>query len=288
MSQGFSEEGLFSDYPVTFESKIRKAVETLQHYEELALEFDSEVGYNLCFSGGKDSVVIMELAKMAGVKFAAHYNVTGIDPPELVRFIKEEHPDVKFNRAPRPFFKTLVESKGIPTRKLRWCCAIYKEQGGSDKVKILGVRAAESTSRKEHWRILTPWKKGGRNGTETSGWCVAPILHWSDKDVWKFIKDKGIPYCKLYDEGFKRLGCIGCPMAMGHRREQFVRWPKYEAAWKKAFEQYWTRCNKAYKGKTNPRTGRIYFACRFESPEKMWEWWMSNDKSPDGCNMGLF
>lgn len=48
-------------------------------------------GYYLAFSGGKDSCVIKELAKRAGVKFDAHYGNTTIDPPELVRFIKKFH-----------------------------------------------------------------------------------------------------------------------------------------------------------------------------------------------------
>ena len=64
--------------------KVDKAIERLQTYEP-------QEGYYLCFSGGKDSVVIKALADMAGVKYDAHYNVTGIDPPALVAFIKKYH-----------------------------------------------------------------------------------------------------------------------------------------------------------------------------------------------------
>ena len=272
---------------LSLESKVEKAIAVFKQYEQLAFDYDPD-GYYLCFSGGKDSVVLRDLAQRAGIKATINYNVTGIDPPELVRFIRKEHPDVKFHRSERPFFRTLVESKGVPTRKLRWCCNLYKERGGEGKVKVLGVRAAESPRRKQNWRILTPWKKGGVSGTEVESWCICPILYWTDEDIWDYIKQNNIPYCSLYDEGFKRLGCIGCPMVMKHREEQFRRWPKYERLWKKALKEYWERQMEKHQGTINSRTGRPYFACRFDSPEHLWKWWMTNEKSPDGCTMGMF
>ena len=77
-------------------------IEQLNVYGKTKLEvaiqrlktFEPSEGYYLAFSGGKDSVVIKALADMAGVKYDAHYNVTSVDPPELVRFIKEKYPDV--------------------------------------------------------------------------------------------------------------------------------------------------------------------------------------------------
>lgn len=63
-----------------------------------------------------------------------------------------------------------------------------------------------------------------------------PIIDWTDRDVWDFIHDGNIPYCKLYDEGWHRLGCIGCPMAQQHGREKaFARWPKYKQGYLRAF-----------------------------------------------------
>ncbi len=83
-------------------------------------------GYYLAFSGGKDSVVLKKLAELSGVKFDAHYNVTTIDPPEAVRFIKRFHEDVQFDRPKQTFLKTL-ETRGFPTRQGRWCCEVLKE-----------------------------------------------------------------------------------------------------------------------------------------------------------------
>lgn len=80
--------------PQSLDDKIKAAVEFLQKAEKLALKMQPSHGFWLAFSGGKDSCVILELAKMAGVKFTAYYNVTTIDPPKLVRFIIEEHPEV--------------------------------------------------------------------------------------------------------------------------------------------------------------------------------------------------
>ena len=109
--------------------KVEKAIKRLQLYEP-------PEGYYLCFSGGKDSVVIKALADMAGVKYDAHYNVTSVDPPELVRFIKREYPEVIFEHhydknGNRITMWSLIASKQMPpTRLARYCCAYLKESGG--------------------------------------------------------------------------------------------------------------------------------------------------------------
>lgn len=64
--------------------------------------FEPDEGYYLAFSGGKDSVVIKVLADMAKVKYDAHYNVTSVDPPELIQFIREHYPDVKWELQEQP------------------------------------------------------------------------------------------------------------------------------------------------------------------------------------------
>lgn len=67
---------------------------------------------------------------------------------------------------------------------------------------------------------------------------VNPIIDWTDGEVWEFIHEYNVPYCKLYDDGFKRIGCIGCPMGTAKsRNEEFERYPKYKRAYIKAFEK---------------------------------------------------
>lgn len=123
--------------------------------------FEPPEGYFLAFSGGKDSVVIKALADMAGVKYDAHYQLTSVDPPELVEFVKTfddviidvpRYPDDYKNPKLAGKQKTmwnLIPEKGMPpTRIARWCCAELKESAGQGRFVITGVRHAESAKRK--------------------------------------------------------------------------------------------------------------------------------------------
>lgn len=67
---------------------------------------------------------------------------------------------------------------------------------------------------------------------------VNPIVDWTDKDVWDFLNENGIPHCSLYDEGYTRLGCIGCPLA-GTREmlRDFERYPVYKENYIRAFQR---------------------------------------------------
>lgn len=217
-------------------------------------EFEPPDGYWLAFSGGKDSVVLLRLAEMAGVKFEAHYNVTTIDPPELTRFIKREYPQVIWDMPLRSFFE-LCKTDYPPTRKMRWCCRALKEGGGQGRRVLLGVRAAESV-RRSRYKVVSLCLKGGRKER------VAPMLHWSDDDVWSFIHSEGIPYCHLYDDGFKRLGCVICPMqTQAEKARSMEKWPRYWARMRAMCDLAWERYENIQRfGATK---------------DEYWEWWIS-------------
>jgi phosphoadenosine phosphosulfate reductase len=271
---------------LSLEEKIEKAIESYRTFESEALKRDPVNGYYLRDSYGKDSCVILDLAKRSGVKFKAHHNLTTLDPPELVMFGRKHHSETEVHRPAVPMLLKMVEkNNGPPTRVSRWCCAIYKESAGKDLIKVFGVRAAESARRKAQWRIWTPLR-------ETNCFALNPILYWTDEDVWRYIKNNNIPYCSLYDEGRKRLGCIGCPMAGNKRIEDFKRWPKYGDAWKRYFKRFWD----AHHGTLTLKGEARWFdsvrkdGTKFEKWEDLWDWWMEDKPTAenDDCQMGLF
>ncbi len=238
-------------------------------------------GYYGCFSGGKDSLVIKALAADAGVAATWHYSVTTIDPPELVRYIRREHPGVTFVRPKHGNFFRRMEKKGFPTRRNRWCCAEYKEGNNPPgRTMLMGIRAEESAARAARWHDV---------GTHfaTGSPVVCPILHWAADEIWAYIRDRELPYCELYDEGYHRLGCIGCPMsrAAGRLRD-FERWPRYERLWKRSFRRIWDRRTGSLQ-----RDGRPWFGdAFFDSWREMWEWWLHDAPLPtrqDDRQIGL-
>ena len=261
--------------------------------------FEPPEGYYLAFSGGKDSVVCKALADMAGIKYDAHYNVTSVDPPELVYFIKRQHPDVQRDIPKRSNGRTvnmwmLIRENGAPLQQRRFCCQELKERGGDGRIVITGVRWAESTRRTLHQGAVVvqgraaddlhgtdDFRENGKRGviltndnTETRKLveqCAArgkvtvnPIIDWTDAEVWEFIRSEGIPYCCLYDEGWHRLGCIGCPMANIRRLKEFARWPAYERLYKKAFADHLEL--KKQRG--------TYTPIGDGSVEDFWHWWL--------------
>lgn len=107
--------------------KIELAIATLREYEAMALKLN-ERGYWLAYSGGKDSDVILELAKMAGVKYRAVYNVTTIDPPELVLYIKREHPATRSKAATRALALSVY---ALPSQRVGLSCGAHSFQIGA-------------------------------------------------------------------------------------------------------------------------------------------------------------
>jgi phosphoadenosine phosphosulfate reductase len=255
--------------------KVQVAIERIK-------AFEPDDGYYLCFSGGKDSVVIKALADLAGVRYDAHYNVTTVDPPELVRFICKHHADVELVRPKKNMFKLIGEHCIPPTRTVRYCCKELKEAGGNGRMKMTGVRKAESARRRQGRHTLEVGRKRGNQIIgdpdnpsqemihrchEASSAVLNPIIDWSDADVWEFIKGNRIDYCSLYDEGLKRLGCIGCPCStLGARIEEFRRWPSYYRRYLLAFEAMLK--TKAAKGHDTD----------WATSEDVMAWWLGCDK----------
>ena len=277
-----------------------KRIETFQRPE----------GLYLAFSGGKDSVVCKRLLDMAGVKYDAHYRVTSVDPPELVRFIRDTYPDVERDvprddaGKPITMWNLIPRKLMPPTRLVRYCCEELKETGGEGRMTVTGVRWAESKNREDNQGVVTimsrsvhkeldgntdfrPTRQGGvmlMNDNDENRKLVEfcyrrhkttlnPIIDWTDAEVWRFIRQERIPYCCLYDEGFHRLGCIGCPMATRRGRSiEFARWPKYLTAYLHAFERMIREREKRGKLDGTWRMGT--------DPMEIFHWWMQDGVMP--------
>lgn len=262
-------------------SKIDIALERIK-------EFEPKEGYWLGFSGGKDSICCYQLLKMANVKFESHYNVTGIDHPELVYFIKKYYPDVKFDYPKMKDGTTanmwkLIEKKLMPpTRLVRYCCSELKEKGGEGRFVVTGVRWAESSKRKNTRSAIENFHRNAKyqihsndndegrrmleNCIKKGKFILNPIVDWEDMDVWSFIKNNKFDYPNLYDNGFKRLGCIGCPL-IGHQGEELNKYPKIKNLYIKAFEKMLIARIESGK-QTEWKTG-----------QEVYNWWIGNQKN---------
>ncbi|PXX51958.1 phosphoadenosine phosphosulfate reductase [Hungatella effluvii] len=265
-------------YLFEIEKKMKDAVELLNMCEPAALAMNP-AGFYLAFSGGKDSLVIYHLAKMAGVRFEAHYHLTTVDPPELVHFIRRIYPDVIIDYPPITMWNLIIKKQLPPYRNARYCCSVLKETGGEGRFVITGVRWQESRKRESRGAVEVLGKRKPdlilNNDNEESRRIIEncqlkgkriinPIISWTENEVWLFIYSLKISYCELYDCGFRRLGCIGCPLASVKNREwEFKRYPKYREAYIRTFDRMVEARRAAGKTDGNWRNGEAVF-----------NWWM--------------
>jgi len=236
--------------------------------------FEPEDGYYVAFSGGKDSCVILDLVKRSGVKFDAHYSLTTVDPPELVYFIRRGHPEVKVDRPEQTMWE-LIEKNGLPPLgQSRYCCKSLKESGGIGRFVVTGIRWEESRWRSRRKMVDHCIKNGEKK------LFLHPIIDWTSVDVWDYIRDRKLPYCSLYDEGFKRIGCVLCPLSsLNAKQRDIARWPKIAEAYKRALQKGLER-----KAKTShPIRGD------FKTGEDFFNWWvLENIKVTDKNQPTLF
>lgn len=237
----------------SFRSKLEHSVTLLRKAEGLAKMYDNEDGFFLAFSGGKDSQALYHVTKMAGVLFKGHFSPTSVDPPDLIRFIKNEYPSVEWGHLDFSIYQRAVERRILPTMRVRWCCADFKETAGAGKVTLIGIRKEESARRAKRHEVEVSNKKFSGSLDEFEDWSkaeierkskrkskrkinedefsvksdsevhcingkdsilISPIFDWTEKDVWYFLNNVvKAPHCSLYDEGYTRIGCILCPMS---------------------------------------------------------------------------
>lgn len=228
--------------------KIEYSVDLIRKAERMALRLDPKNGFYNTFSGGKDSQCLYHLVKLAGVKAKTHMNLTSVDPPEVIRFVKTQYPDVELIKPKMSIYDMAKKKHILPTRTFRWCCAEYKEMSGAGKVTLIGVRKQESARRAKREEVSVSIK-GKWNEQTFDQWSeheeqmvacvggkdkilVSPIIYWTEKDVWEFLNANNIPHCKLYDEGYRRIGCICCPMSnYKSKLRDIERFPHVKCKW---------------------------------------------------------
>lgn len=249
----------------------KKAIRRLQTFEPRTEP------YYLAYSGGKDSDVILTLAKMAGVKYEAVHNLTTVDAPETIYHVRKQA-DVRIDKAHDAegnhvtMERLIVRKKMPPTRIGRYCCSVLKERGGERRKVITGVRKFESVKRNESSglvKLIGKPKTAQKSATEAGieyrvnkqgglimdvdndevrEWVedcyrshktmINPIVDWTDDDVWEFLHHYGIETNPLYECGFNRIGCVGCPLARKNQRYlEFARYPKYKERYIRAFDR---------------------------------------------------
>ena len=261
--------------------RIERSLEVIRKAEKLAMMY-SEDGFWVGFSGGKDSQALLHLVQLAGVKYKAFFSPTSVDPPEVIRFIRQNYPEVTFTKLKRSIYEVFREKKVLPSMRMRWCCAEFKEHGGGGQVTLVGVRNAESIKRAKRKVVEVTGHKFSGDFEQFEQWseerkakklkklqkdtqfdqfsehkeqmvtCVggkdkiviSPILDWSVRDVWEFLNDVlRVPHCCLYDEGQHRIGCIICPMSTTRNQiAQAKRWPHVKEKWIKAIMQVRQDC----------------------------------------------
>lgn len=262
--------------------KIASSLLLMQKAEGLALEMDPDKGFWLGFSGGKDSIVLLSLAKLAGVRFHAVYHVVGNDAPSTVYFIRENFPEVEFWH-PKEKFIQLIRKKGLPTMQRRFCCERTKEAGGKGCAVLVGVRAEESrkraaytpieifSRRKEHED-----KPRGRSEEwlqEVEHECIKgqdrvlirPLLNWTEEDIWEYTQKYKLPVNPNYSR-FRRVGCMVCPFAPAAQvREYLEEYPGVYKSIMAALHEFWAKSE----------------VHALPTPEAYFEWWLSKKSVED-------
>lgn len=252
------------------------------------------------YSGGKDSDVMLELFKRSGIKFEVCHNLTTADAPQTVYHIREVMQNLELQgikcsidyhrlvNGGRTTMWNLIPKKLMPpTRIVRYCCSELKEGGNKNRMIATGVRWAESSYRKtrESFEAIGHTKRDAISVSDEkmllsdnderrrlfercelkAETVVNPIIDWTDRDIWEFINQEHLKVNELYQCGYDRVGCIGCPMAGRKKREkEFADFPTYKNAYIKAFE----RMLEVRKARDIKK--------KWKSAEEVFHWWIED------------
>jgi len=185
---------------------------------------NKELPVTVSFSGGKDSLVVLNLTGKAVKKFEAFYVDTGLEFPETAAFVEkfaaQNNVPIMVERAGRAFDENFP-AFGPPAKDFRWCCKVCK----LGPVTSLLSRYKGGVITVDGKRRYESFQRGGISAVEKNPFVpgqlsIYPIKDWRAIEVWLYIHMEKLPYNELYDRGFERIGCWLCPAAL---QAEYVR-----------------------------------------------------------------
>lgn len=300
------------------EDELYKGYENIAEAEKVALErikVASEMSkyyyHNpliITYSGGKDSDVVLHMAEKANVPIVVTYSITTVDAPQTIRHVNEVFSRLEskgintvrhipmFKGEKINMWKLIPQKLFPPTRSVRYCCDVLKEQSTPNRLVCTGVRRVESKARSNRSVFEVPGSsklnslnfsfqhtknvffesksldegnepndldcKLIQNAKKNNNIICNPIIDWSDSMVWQYIYSECIPYNDLYKAPFnyKRVGCIGCPLS--NNKKELNDFPFFKERYIKAFDEL-VKVRKQIGKKDNFTTGQDWF-----------DWWI--------------
>ncbi|HVN66057.1 MAG TPA: aminotransferase class V-fold PLP-dependent enzyme [Methanomicrobiales archaeon] len=170
---------------------------------------------NVSFSGGKDSMAAMALARKAGIP-SAFFIDTGIEFPETVRFVEEQ--GVEIVRKGGDFWAA-AEKAGPPAKDMRWCCKLLKLHPLRLHLAITGPCVTVQGNRwYESWN-RADLEATSQNPANPLQLNISPIRNWRALEVFLYLWWRNLPVNPLYGRGIERIGCYLCPAMLESEQE---------------------------------------------------------------------
>lgn len=301
--------------------KVEKSKEILRLAADMSEHYYHEP-LVICYSGGKDSDVILRLAMetLNPSQYEVLHSVTTVDSPITNRYVNQIYKELKEKGIkaeknipvgndgnPTNMWKLIVQRQMPPTRLARYCCQVLKEVSTPNRIAVLGVRSDESSMRKgrdvfgirgetkkdyvhfsvDHTEEVFGEALERENEPNGEAWdctliknmknkkdaIVNLIYDWTDADVWTYLRNNRYPYNPMYDMGYHRVGCVGCPMATyKQKKKEFADFPGIKELYIKAFDEMLKV--RIESGKTNTDK----YGNNWKDGKEVYEWWIQEYK----------